>query len=130
MVNRARRLLSKLRPGAGWLKHQAWVSPARNKDKKAIPANAVDECPDGNDRRPSIMSLALLYMRGQHPARTEEKDSSPYPVQACSSSLQRHRVKKSGRSLPEEASKRSLNQSIVSLHTHLLCSSKPLLSVH
>lgn len=53
-------LLERLRPGRGWLKHHECIRPARNSDRKAMPANTVDECPDGKDRLPSMISLALL----------------------------------------------------------------------
>lgn len=37
------RLPKKDRGGIGWLRHQAPVRPARYKDRKVMPENAVDE---------------------------------------------------------------------------------------
>jgi len=49
-------------PGAfGVPKHHAAVWPAIQSDRKTIPENAVDECPEGKDFRPSTTSLARLY---------------------------------------------------------------------
>jgi hypothetical protein len=59
-AKRASRLLSK-EPGNGeTLKHRAAVLPAKNKAVKVIPTKAVDEWPEGNDLRPSMMSRTLL----------------------------------------------------------------------
>lgn len=58
--SRARRLFASFRDAAALLMHHAPVTPARNKDKKVIPAHAVDEWPDGKERRPSSTSAAFL----------------------------------------------------------------------
>jgi hypothetical protein len=60
-VKRASRLLSK-EPGNGDIpKHRAPVLPAKNKAVKVIPTKAVDEWPEGNDLRPSMISWIFLY---------------------------------------------------------------------
>ena len=50
----------RLRAGRGSLKHQAAVFPANQKKRNPIPANIVDECPDGNDLWPSATTLSFL----------------------------------------------------------------------
>lgn len=46
--------------GAGVLKHHAAVFPARNKDTVVMPTHAVEECPEGKDRRPSFIWSCFL----------------------------------------------------------------------
>ena len=60
-IKRASRLLNK-EPGNGeTLKHSAAVLPAKNNAVKVIPTKTVDEWPEGNDLRPSMMASMLLY---------------------------------------------------------------------
>lgn len=54
------RLDLKLRGDFGTLKHHAAVWPAIISDKKTMPENAVEECPDGNDFRPLLMVEEVL----------------------------------------------------------------------
>jgi hypothetical protein len=41
-------------------KHKPAVLPAKNRERKVIPTKAVEEWPEGNDLRPSRMSLTSL----------------------------------------------------------------------
>lgn len=53
-------LLSIAEDGAVFVKHQAAVLPASSNDTKVMPANAVEEWPDGKDRRPFSISNGSL----------------------------------------------------------------------
>ncbi len=52
---RANRLRRKAPREGVKLKHKAAVLPAKNKVMKVIPTKAVDEWPEGNDLRPSMI---------------------------------------------------------------------------
>ena len=59
-VRRASLLRRREPPGTGCVRHHAPVRPARKSARKVIPAKAVEECPDGKERRPSrIFSRSL-----------------------------------------------------------------------
>lgn len=73
-------LLRKEDVGEGLAKHHAAVLPAMRSDIKVIAAKAADEWPDGNERRPSRITAALLkHMSSQQLQQGGRTD----PVHAC-----------------------------------------------
>lgn len=86
------------RDGGVVLKHRAAVLPAKNKVIKDIAAKAVDEWPEGNDRRPSrIWSISLCCVNDD----LMDNDLHTDPVHTCCEASHSHRDRKSGRSRPK-----------------------------
>jgi hypothetical protein len=97
------RLARKDAGGEGAWKHQAAVCPASQSDRNVMPANAPDECPEGNDLRPSIISEVCLEETYDFvvPALVRKN----YPVHAWMALSHSHLERKSGRRRPSNSTR-------------------------